>query len=81
MAQNQNEAQLTLTALDRLIAVAEWMGAKNPSQRTALKALRGRRGELKKIVAAAPASGGATVVSLADWRRKLDRSMPAPVIL
>jgi hypothetical protein len=81
MAMNQNEAQLTLTALDRLIAAAEWMGAKTSTQRAVLKALRGRRGELKKIVTAAPAQGGATVVALADWRRKLDRRVSASVVL
>jgi len=80
MATNQNEAQLTLTALDRLIAVAEWLGAKDPTQRAALKALHGRRGELRKIVAA-PAEGGANVVSLADWRRRLGRTTPVAVVL
>lgn len=68
MSMSSEEARQTLTALEQLIAVAEWLGVRQPSQRAALRALRLRRTALKRLLTARAALAPRKVVPLAAWR-------------
>lgn len=62
------EARETLKTLERLICLAEALQLRNPTQRTALTALRGRRAALRSIVARRRALAAEKTVCLAAWR-------------
>ena len=68
MPMTSEEARKTLQTLDSLIGVAEYLGLKSPDQRAALRALRGRRRTLKKLLAQRAALRGEKIVRLAAWR-------------
>jgi hypothetical protein len=62
------EARQTLRTLEQLIAVATWIGAREPEQRTALQALKRRRTVLRRLVSARHSLVSGPVVSLKAWR-------------
>lgn len=66
---SSEEARQTLKTLEQLIAVAVWMGLRNPDQRAALQALKRRRSALKKLLAARTALAPQPVVPLSAWRK------------
>jgi hypothetical protein len=68
MALSSSEARRTLKALERLICVAELMELRNPMQRAALKALRGRRAALRRLIAARQKLKPQKIICIAAWR-------------
>ena len=68
MTMTHQEAQATLTVLDKLIRVAEGLGTGDGKQRAALHALRGRRTNLRRIVAARDTLKQQPIVYLNAWR-------------
>ena len=68
MTMTHQEAQATLSVLEKLIRVAEGLGTDDGRQRAALHALRGRRTNLRRIVAARSALKQQPVVYLNAWR-------------
>jgi hypothetical protein len=68
MTMTHQEAQATLSVLEKLIRVAEGLGAGDGRQRAALHALRGRRSNLRRIVAARDTLKQQPVVCLKAWR-------------
>jgi hypothetical protein len=65
---SSTEARQTLKALERLICVAEMMELRNPTQRAALRALRGRRAALRRLVAARRKLKPQKIICIAAWR-------------
>ena len=70
MVVSSNEARQTLKALERLICVAELMELRNPVQRAALRALRGRRASLRRLIAARRKLKAQKIICIAAWRDK-----------
>ncbi|HXQ53623.1 MAG TPA: hypothetical protein VN802_21200 [Stellaceae bacterium] len=68
MPMSNDEARQTLTALEKLICVAELMELGDPEQRAALQALRGRRAALRRLVASRQHLRQQKIVCLAAWR-------------
>ena len=68
MSMSSTEARQTLKALEGLIGAAEMVGLHSPTQRAALRALRGRRLALRKLLATRSALRGEKIVRLAAWR-------------
>ncbi|HUB96586.1 MAG TPA: hypothetical protein VL993_11745 [Stellaceae bacterium] len=68
MTMTHQEAQATLCVLEKLIKVAEGLGGESERQRAALDALRGRRTNLRRIVAVRDALKKQPVVCLSTWR-------------
>ncbi len=68
MAMTSLEANRTLKALERLICVAELMKLGNPSQQAALKALRGRRAALRRLLSSRQKLKAQKIVCVAAWR-------------
>ena len=68
MTMTHQEAQATLSVLEKLIRVAEGLGAGDGRQRAALHALRGRRTNLRRIIATRDALKQQPVVCLNAWR-------------
>ena len=62
------EAAKTLFTLEKLICVAEIVGIRDPNQRAALEALRGRRSALKRLIARRQKLKQQKIVCLAQWR-------------
>lgn len=62
------EARETLGALERLICVAELLQLRDPDQRAALQALRGRRAALRGLLARRRKLQAQKTVCLAAWR-------------
>jgi hypothetical protein len=68
MPQINDEASRTLSALEKLICVAELMELGDPEQRAALQALRGRRAALRRLVASRQHLRRQKIVCLAAFR-------------
>lgn len=65
---SNDEASKTLTALEKLICVAELLGLSDPAQRAVLQALRGRRAVLKRMIASQRRLKAQKIVCLGAWR-------------
>jgi hypothetical protein len=65
---SSTEARQTLKALERLICVAEVIALRNPMQRAALRALRGRRASLRRLIAARQKLKAQKIICIAAWR-------------
>jgi hypothetical protein len=65
---HSEEACQTLKTLEQLIAVATWIGGRDPQQRAALIALRRRRSALRKLLRVRQSLAIQPVVPLAAWR-------------
>jgi hypothetical protein len=68
MTMTHQEAEATLSVLEKLISVAEVLGTGDGKQRAALHALRGRRSSLRRIVAERAKLKQQSVVYLSAWR-------------
>jgi hypothetical protein len=65
---SNDEACKTLLTLDKLICFAELMGLRDPEQRAALQALRGRRAALRQLLTKRRKLKADKIVCLATWR-------------